>query len=149
MASLSEMIEGDKSSGAANGKPPVTPTKKTRRVPGRALSGDELDGMLMGLHGIRGPNAPPSPTGRAAGGPVMAPPNASSRRGGKRGKKPSSSTAGPPSAPGLGDFVEEMNASFRNDDSEEKGDHLENMTVDSRQLLANKRGGRRPQKAES
>lgn len=116
MASLSAMIEKD------------------RKAPGRALSGDELDLMLMGRHGA---SAPSSSTPGVPG----APPGASTRRGGK--KKPK---VGAAAQQGLGNFVEEMNASFS------KGTNIpaDQMTVDSRQISqpAEKRGGRRPQKKD-
>lgn len=128
-----------------------------RKKPGRSLSGEELDPVLLGKHlgltsQLDSNNAPRKAIGA---------PQATSRRGGKRRppprKKPNGGCGSGDdgsnnnSSSSLGAFVENNNASFK----EIHGDKVDvcEQTVDSRQLLKgksgsggerNKRAGRRP-----
>jgi len=128
----------------------ATPRKK--KAPARALSGEELDPVLLGKHLGEGSQLGPDCNPRKAIGA----PQATSRRGGRRRppqkddckeKDKNNSSSG-----SLGAFVEEGNRSFK---ATEGGTDLCEQTVDSRQLMKKSdddgkkkasRGGRRPVK---
>jgi len=119
----------------------------TRRTPGRTLSGEELDPVLLGKH-----LSQTSGQGDGGGGDArkaLHAPAAHSRRGGRR-KAPKKTNSGNGT---LDAFVEEMNASFQEDVNVTDTDPCA-QTVDSRELNraalspsgpdSPKRGGRRP-----